>query len=62
MTTSRCGTALTVLDGQLAAIGGFDGVDYLKSIEIFDKELDKWKFISNMNHPRLGAGIAILED
>ena len=36
MQTKRSGVGLAVVGGQLLAVGGFDGVNYLKSVEIFN--------------------------
>lgn len=34
MTSRRSGVGLAVVNGQLYAVGGFDGTAYLKSIEV----------------------------
>jgi hypothetical protein len=34
---------LAVVNGQLMAIGGFDGTTYLKTIEVYDPETNSWK-------------------
>ena len=47
---------LAVVNGQLFAVGGFDGTTYLKTIEVYDKEANNWKLCGSMNCRRLGGG------
>ncbi|KAI0985202.1 hypothetical protein GJ496_008407 [Pomphorhynchus laevis] len=44
------------------AIGGFDGTNYLNSVEIFTDDIRsrEWKTGCSMNHRRLGSGVGIL--
>ena len=37
MMSRRSGVGLAVVNGQLYAVGGFDGTTYLKTIEVFDQ-------------------------
>jgi len=50
---------LSVVNGQLIAIGGFDGTTYLKTIEILDS--DCWKLWNGMNYRRLGGGVGVVK-
>lgn len=34
---------LAVVNGQLMAVGGFDGTTYLKTIEVFDPDANTWR-------------------
>ena len=36
MTTKRGGLAMTTLDGQILAVGGWDGSEFLRTVEAFD--------------------------
>ena len=40
---------LAVVNGQLYAVGGFDGTAYLKSIEVYDPEQNQWRLCGSMN-------------
>jgi len=37
MMSRRSGVGLAVVNGELFAVGGFDGTTYLKTIEVFDQ-------------------------
>ena len=43
---------LAVVNNNLMAIGGFDGTTYLKTIEIYDSELQIWKLNNSMIYRR----------
>jgi influenza virus NS1A-binding protein len=47
----RALSAVALPDG-IYAIGGFDGSNYLSSIEKYDDENNEWKFVSSMNYAR----------
>lgn len=51
---------LAVVNGQLMAIGGFDGTTYLKTIEVYDPEQNCWKLCGGMNYRRLGGGVGVV--
>ena len=51
---------LAVVNGQLMAIGGFDGTTYLKTVEIYDAESNSWKLYGGMNYRRLGGGVGVV--
>ena len=51
---------LAVVNGQLMAIGGFDGTTYLKTIEVYDSESNCWKLCGGMNYRRLGGGVGVV--
>lgn len=34
---------LAVVNGQLYAVGGFDGSTYLKTVEVFERESNSWR-------------------
>lgn len=52
---------LAVVNGQLMAIGGFDGTTYLKTIEVYDPEQNCWKLYGGMNYRRLGGGVGVVK-
>ena len=64
MQTKRSGVGLAVVGGQLLAVGGFDGVNYLKTVEILDCENGNWRLCSgagNMHYRRLGGGVGVVK-
>lgn len=52
---------LAVVNGQLMAIGGFDGTTYLKTVEVYDPEQNCWKIYGGMNYRRLGGGVGVVK-
>lgn len=51
---------LAVVNGQLYAVGGFDGTAYLKTIEVYDPEQNQWRLCGAMNYRRLGGGVGVM--
>lgn len=51
---------LAVVNGQLYAVGGFDGSAYLKTIEVYDPETNQWRLCGCMNYRRLGGGVGVM--
>ena len=51
---------MSVVNGQLIAVGGFDGTTYLKTIEVFDVAKNQWLLQSGMNYRRLGGGVGVV--
>ena len=52
---------MAVVNGQLYAVGGFDGTTYLKNVETFDQEVNNWKSCGSMNFRRLGGGVGVVK-
>lgn len=44
----------------LYAVGGFDGVQRLSSVECYHPENNEWTMVSPLNNGRSGAGVATL--
>lgn len=61
MTSRRSGVGLAVVNGQLYAVGGFDGTAYLKTIEVYDPESNQWRLCGCMNYRRLGGGVGVMK-
>lgn len=61
MTSRRSGVGLAVVNGQLMAVGGFDGTTYLKTIEVFDPDANTWRLYGGMNYRRLGGGVGVIK-
>ena len=56
--------SVVVSKNKIYAIGGFGGKENqpLKSVEVFDPKLQKWKQIAAMNQPRRALAAAVLAD
>ena len=52
MNKPRRSFALVSLPHGIYAIGGHDGSNYLKEVELYDFTLEKWIIVSSMNEPR----------
>jgi len=50
-----------VLDGKLYAVGGFNGDDFLNSVERHDPAANAWEAVAPLTLARFGAGVAALE-
>lgn len=40
-------------------VGGYDGQDFLSSVECYDPMSDTWQVVTNMCSGRSGAGVAV---
>jgi hypothetical protein len=56
MASPRIGLCCVVIRRLLYAIGGFDGMNRLNTVEVFNPDQNKWTFIEPMNTARSGAG------
>lgn len=56
----RSRVALVANCGKLFAIGGYDGISNLSSMEIYSVEEDKWQFGSAMVAHEGGVGIGVI--
>lgn len=39
-----------MVNGQLMAVGGFDGTTYLKTIEVYDPDANTWRYVAEQMH------------
>jgi len=56
MSEYRVGVGVGVLDGVMYAIGGFNGSEMLKSVEIYNPNDGVWSLISEMHLRRCRPG------
>lgn len=56
MTTRRSGASVNVYDRKIYAVGGHDGPQILKTVEVYDPVYNKWTLISELNVARRNAG------
>jgi influenza virus NS1A-binding protein len=52
MNQKRKGCSVVCMPDGLYVLGGYDGCQYLKSVEKFDLSIKKWKYVQDMNYPR----------
>lgn len=55
MLVRRSGACVNVYDGKIYVVGGHDGPDVLKSVEMYDPVYNKWTMIAELNAPRRNA-------
>jgi hypothetical protein len=53
-TCTICVIELICFTGKIYVVGGFNGVDYLDSVEVYDPEINQWTSISPMLSRRSG--------
>ena len=56
MNSKRIGVGVAVVNRLLYAVGGFDGQNRLRSVELYNPEKDEWQYVAPMNTTRSGAG------
>ncbi|XP_071942041.1 kelch-like protein 18 isoform X1 [Antedon mediterranea] len=61
MSTPRSRVGVTVLSGQMYAVGGYDGSVRLDTVEVFDSLSGEWWDVSKMNSRRSALGVASLD-
>ncbi|XP_041372118.1 kelch-like protein 18 [Gigantopelta aegis] len=60
MSTMRSRVGVSVLNGLLYAIGGYNGSERLCTVEVFDPDSHRWKKVAAMNCKRSALGAASL--
>ena len=60
MNVMRSRVALVANGSKLYAIGGYDGVSNLRSVEVYDPELDQWSFVASMCSHEGGVGAGVI--
>lgn len=58
MKRSRVAVAATY--GRLYAIGGYDGQTNLNTVEMFDPNINEWKFVTSMSAHEGGVGAGVI--
>ena len=57
---THIGAGIVVLDGQLFAVGGYDGTQHLSSVECYSPCNDQWMSIAQMKSNRCYVGTAVM--
>jgi kelch-like protein 18 len=60
MNVMRSRVALVANAGKLWAIGGYDGVSNLSTVECYDPESNKWTFVAPMCAHEGGVGVGVV--
>lgn len=55
LSLGRDAIGVALLGGCLIAVGGYDGNQYLKTVEQFDPESNEWQQLAPLNYNRAGA-------
>ena len=51
---------MAVLSNQIYAIGGYDGVANLSSVEVFNPETEEWKPAPSLTRHQGGVVVAVI--
>lgn len=62
MNHARRYVAAAALGGLLYAVGGYDGISVLDSVEAYDPKLDQWKQVESMSNARRHVAVGVLEN
>ena len=49
MNTQRAWPGVAILDNNIYVMGGFDGINRLQSVEVYNVDQDSWTFIAPMS-------------
>ena len=60
MLSPRAWAGVSILRNKIFVAGGFDGVNRLNTVEIYDADEDRWEQVAEMNFARAGCGAALL--
>lgn len=60
MNVMRSRVALVSNMGKLWAIGGYDGVCNLSTVEVYDPSADSWSFVPSMCAHEGGVGVGVI--
>lgn len=60
MNVMRSRVALVANMGKLWAIGGYDGISNLPTVEVYDPNTDSWSFVSAMCAHEGGVGVGVI--
>lgn len=60
MNAQRSRVALTANIGKLWAVGGYDGISNLVTVEVYDPKVDKWTYVAEMIAHEGGVGLGVM--
>jgi kelch-like protein 18 len=62
MNVTRSRVALVSNMGRLWAIGGYDGMKNLSTVEVYNPETNVWAFVASMESHEGGVGVGVIPD
>lgn len=62
MRIGRDAIGVCLLGERLFAVGGYDGNSYLKLVEAYDAEENKWHQVASLNNERAGACVVAIKN
>lgn len=60
MNAQRSRVALTANMGKLWAVGGYDGMANLVTVEVYDPSANTWSYVTSMSAHEGGVGVGVL--
>lgn len=60
MTTSRSRVGVAVVGTKIYAVGGYNGLSNLNTVEQYDTEHDEWHLVTPMSIHQGGVGVGVL--
>ena len=57
----RSVAGVAALDGLLYVIGGFDGNNYLRDVDVYDPQTNSWTPVCPLNDKRSAASVAVMK-
>lgn len=60
MPTRRCRAGLSMINGRVYAVGGFNGSLRVRTVDVYDATLDQWSSCASMEARRSTLGVAVL--
>lgn len=61
MNAQRSRVALTANMGKLWAVGGYDGISNLVTVEVYDPTTNTWNYVTSMSAHEGGVGVGVLQ-
>lgn len=61
MNAQRSRVALTANMGKLWAVGGYDGISNLVSVEVYDPVSNTWNYAASMVAHEGGVGLGVID-
>lgn len=62
MTSRRCRAGLSIINGKVYAVGGFNGSMRVRTVDVYDPSADLWTSCASMEARRSTLGVAVLNN
>lgn len=60
MSVGRDSVGVCMMGEKLFAVAGYDGVRYLKLVEVYDPQTNEWQEVASLKNERAGAGLVVI--